>query len=101
MTLPIDVVLGTQPPTFTWRQAVMTPSGVKMVDSIGRVSVSIEVALLDLIRLAKSQKKRIEELIKQNEELREQQTEQADEDVTTFEKAPPPPRPLIPPKKGK
>lgn len=100
MKLPIDFVPGTQPPTFTWRTAVTTPNGMKMVDTVGRVSVSVEAALLDLIRLAKSQARRIEELIEQNEELREQQAE----NVTTFEKTPPPPTPPAPStpvKKGK
>jgi hypothetical protein len=51
--LPIDVVAGTDPPIFRWRQTVDTPSGRQVVDHEGSLGVVVEVAVVRIISIAK------------------------------------------------
>lgn len=63
MILPIDLVPGTNPPCFRWRQAVTAPSGeMLMVDHEGTLPQTVEVEVAALIALAKCQQQEIASL---------------------------------------
>lgn len=51
--LPIDVVLGTDPPRFQWQQTVNTMYETVTQDCEGRLPPSVECAVADLIYIAK------------------------------------------------
>lgn len=65
--LPIDVIPGTHPPRFKWKQKVSTPVGTRVVDGEGPLPPSVEQAVIDLIALAIGQSDQIEQLKKQVE----------------------------------
>lgn len=52
--LPIDVVPGTQPPRFRWRQTVSNPAGgITTVNHVDRLPVTAEQAILLTIGMAR------------------------------------------------
>ncbi len=51
--LPIDIVPGTSPPRFRWRQSVDTPIGRQVVDHEEGLPVIVEVAIVRLIGVAR------------------------------------------------
>lgn len=51
--LPIDIVPGTNPPMFRWKQAVSTPNGTSVVDHEAQLPVTVEVSVQRLIRVTK------------------------------------------------
>ena len=51
--LPIDVVPGTQPPRFRWKQVVDTPAGRVAQEQEGLLPPSIERAVERLVTVAK------------------------------------------------
>lgn len=53
MKLPIDVVRGTNPVLFRWRQLLETPIGMKCINHEGPLSPTVESAVADLIGVAK------------------------------------------------
>lgn len=53
MNLPIDIIPGTNPPKFRWRQTVSTPNGLRVVDHTGNLPPTVEGAVLLLITLAR------------------------------------------------
>lgn len=53
MDLPIDVVPGTAPPRFRWKQIVRTPSGAQRVPHEGALPPHIEGAVAALVAEAK------------------------------------------------
>ena len=52
-TLPMEIVPGTNPPVFRWRQSVGTPFGTQVVDHEGTLPPNIEVAVQRLVGIAK------------------------------------------------
>lgn len=60
LTLPIDVVPNLNPPIFRWTQYVVTLAGARRVDHQLSVVPTMEVALLELIKLAKKQHEEVE-----------------------------------------
>ena len=52
MNLSIDVVPGTDPPRFRWKQMVQTPAGPYPVDYEGVLPSSVEGAVRTLIATA-------------------------------------------------
>ena len=58
-TLPIDVVPGTDPPRFRWRQVVDSPVGVRVIEHERVMLPSVEGAVLALVELAKEQSRQI------------------------------------------
>ena len=110
MLLPIDVLPGTSPPLFKWRQVVHTPSGSHTAECEGGLPVSVEQAVVSIISIAKQQAKDLEHSKKLIEELKKinyESTEKvhkydSDDSPTTFEvKEQPKPTPVTPTKKGK
>ncbi len=71
MTLPIEAIPGTRPQQFTWQQRI----GGTAIPHKGRMMPTVEVALLELILLAKQQRKHIEELYLTVAELEKQLVE--------------------------
>lgn len=69
MELPIDVVPGSIPPRFKWKQTVDTVNGKRTVDSEGGLPPSVEQAVLDLIALAKGSIEVAKQLQREKEEL--------------------------------
>lgn len=67
MNMPIDVVPGSNPPIFRWRQTVETVSGRTTVNHEGTLAAPVESAIVALIKLAK-------QLAAENDELRKPQT---------------------------
>ena len=61
MTLPIDLIPGTRPPRFRWRQTVTTPAGDRVVNYEGVLPPAAEEAVAQLIALAKTQARRLDE----------------------------------------
>ena len=53
MNLPIDVILGTNPPKFRWRQVVSAPTGKHVVEHEGLLPPAVEGAVADLVGIAK------------------------------------------------
>lgn len=53
MKLPIDVIPGTRPVLFRWRQLLDTPIGLKCINHEGPLSPTVESAVADLIGVAK------------------------------------------------
>jgi hypothetical protein len=53
-SLPIDVIPGTKPPIFRWKQTVDTPVGRRTVEQEGRVPPSMEAAVMQVIALAEA-----------------------------------------------
>ena len=53
MNLPIDVVPGTSPPRFRWRQEDSTPVGDKVVEHEGSLPPAIEAAVARLVEVAR------------------------------------------------
>ena len=51
--LPIDVVLGTDPPIFKWKQLVDTPSGKQVVEHQQAIPATIEVAVSRMVAIVK------------------------------------------------
>ena len=54
MDLPIDVIPGTTPPRFRWKQVVETMDGRQMVDHEGTLPPSVEGAAANLIAMVKA-----------------------------------------------
>lgn len=52
--LPLDVVPGTYPPRFAWKQRVDTPSGTTLIQNEGTLPASVEEAAFELVTLAKA-----------------------------------------------
>ncbi len=69
MDLPIDVVPGTDPPRFRWKQAISTPVGDHVAHNEGPLPPPVERAVAALIALAKSLARRVEELRHANADL--------------------------------
>ncbi len=69
MSLPIDVIPGTDPPKFRWRQIVGTVMGDRVMDYESGVPPTLEPALVELIALVKRQAAEIEELRRGNREV--------------------------------
>ncbi len=70
--LPIEVVPSSRPPRFRWRQLVHGPGRSEYVEREGPVEASMEVALVEVIQLARSAAEMQQEILglrKQNEEL--------------------------------
>lgn len=76
MNLPIDMIPGTTPRRFKWRQTVTTPAGPKVVDFDGTLPTTVEESVMLLIGIAKQQAKEIETLKKRYEGLCEVMAEQ-------------------------
>lgn len=53
MDLPIDVVPGTTPPRFRWKQVVETFSERQVVDHEGSLPPSVEGAVVQVIAMVK------------------------------------------------
>lgn len=53
VNLPIDVVPGSRPPSFRWRQTVETPYGCRVVEHVGSLPPTVEEAVKLLISVAK------------------------------------------------
>lgn len=51
--LPIDVIPGSNPPRFRWRQTIDTPDGRRSVDHEAGLPPTVEVAVVRLIGIAK------------------------------------------------
>lgn len=51
--LPIEVVPGSRPPKFRWRQRVTTPGGVQWVEHEGVLPATLEDALVLLVDIAR------------------------------------------------
>lgn len=51
--LPIDVVKGSRPLTFKWRQTVSTPTGMKVIEHRGSLPASVEDSVLLTIDMVK------------------------------------------------
>lgn len=64
MNLPIDVVAGTNPPVFRWKQVVNTlaGSGTKLQACEGKLPASVEGAVANLIAYAKQLERENKEL---------------------------------------
>lgn len=62
MGLPIDLIPGTSPPRFRWRQTLTTPIGTRVVDHEGRLPLILEGAVLELIGIAKQRAKELKSL---------------------------------------
>ena len=71
MTLPIDLIPGTRPPRFRWRQTVTTPAGDRVVNYEGVLPPAAEEAVAQLIALAKTQAKRLDEALRLVAEMSE------------------------------
>lgn len=67
--LSIDVVPGTRPRHFRWKQVIETLAGERVVEHEGVLPPAVDDAVLALICLAKYQMKEIENLKKQVIEL--------------------------------
>lgn len=67
--LPIDVIPGTSPPKFRWRQKVSTFDGVRWIECDGPLPASVEDAIVVLIGLVKQQAQEIEGLKRHNDQL--------------------------------
>lgn len=53
LKLPIDVVPGSAPPKFRWRQTVDTLAGRQVIDHEATLPPTVEVAVVRLIGIAK------------------------------------------------
>lgn len=62
MKLPIELVKGSNPPRFVWRQEVSTPVGHSVVIHSETVQPILEGALVELVNIAKEQEKEIVKL---------------------------------------
>lgn len=51
--LPIEIVPGTNPPVFVWKQLVDTPAGRQVVNHRGSLPPTIELAVTRLVGVAK------------------------------------------------
>lgn len=67
MDLQIDVVPGSNPPKFRWRQVVEFQGQRRYIQHEGNLPPSVEVAVVSLINLAKQQDGEIKALRKQVE----------------------------------
>lgn len=55
MKLPIDVIPGTRPPRFRWRQTVTSPAGgTQTVEHEGMLPPALEGAIAELVAVAKT-----------------------------------------------
>lgn len=72
MKLPINMVPGSNPPLFRWRQVVDTPVGKRWIENEGMLPPSVEVAVASLIGIANRLALDNEKLRHINEELAEQ-----------------------------
>lgn len=54
MDLPIDIIPGTDPPRFEWRQIIDTPNSREVLPMEGMMPPSVEQPLVELIKLTKS-----------------------------------------------
>lgn len=61
MELPIDLTCDS-PPQFKWKQVIHTIGGVHTLEHSGRLPPPVENAVAALVRIAKEQAKKIEEL---------------------------------------
>lgn len=59
MELPIDVVPGTVPPRFKWKQGISTPAGTQVVEHESSLPPTVEGAVLSLIEFAKASSARL------------------------------------------
>jgi hypothetical protein len=62
MNLPIDMAKGATTPRFHWTQVVTTPIGDQIVEHTGVLPPTVEVAVAELIALAKRQHTEIDRL---------------------------------------
>lgn len=53
LILPIEVIPGTDPPIFRWRQLISTPVGKQVVEHIESLPATVEVAVQRLVAVAK------------------------------------------------
>ena len=53
MNLPIDVIHGSNPPRFKWRQTIDTPAGSRTIDHDGCLPPTVENAVVLLLDLTK------------------------------------------------
>ena len=53
MNLPIDVVSGTDPPIFRWKQVVDTIDGKRVVEHESSLPCTVEMAVSRLVTIAK------------------------------------------------
>lgn len=100
MNLPIDIILGSRPPRFRWKQAVSNPFGTfpTIIDHEGTLPPTVEEAVAQLIALAKTQARRLDGALTQiaeMAELRQQELERTTEAPTTSA-----PEPVSSSKKG-
>ena len=65
LILPIEVIPGTDPPIFRWRQLISTPVGKQVVEHIESLPATVEVAVQRLVAVAK-------QLMMENTALRKQ-----------------------------
>lgn len=75
MNLPIDVIPGTNPPRFRWKQTVSTPDGTKTVECEGNVPAGVEQALVAVIALAKKSAVTLDELHMEIKDLKDENEE--------------------------
>lgn len=66
MDLPIDVIPGTNPPKFRWRQNISTPIGPRVTVQEGTLPASVEQSVLALIVLVRQQNEEIKNLQRLN-----------------------------------
>lgn len=71
MNLPIDVVPGSRPLKFKWRNTMDSLVGMRSVDYEGALPANVEVAIKELVDITKR-------LITDNENLKKQVAAQAD-----------------------
>lgn len=62
MNLPIDLVPGSSPPKFRWRQTIDTLAGRTVVEHDGMLPPSVEDAVAALIKITKRLAAECEEL---------------------------------------
>lgn len=53
ITLPIDVVRGSDPPMFRWKQTISTPDGRRVVHHEGQLPCAVEVAVSRMVAIVK------------------------------------------------
>jgi hypothetical protein len=75
--LPIDVVPGTNPPRFTWKQTVNAIDGKRVIDNNGMLAAGVDFAVQRLINMHKVNVVECDRLRKENAELRGKMMEQS------------------------
>ena len=65
MTPPIEIISGTVPPRFKWKQVVDTPVGPRTMEHEGGLPPALEGAIVAIINMVK-------QLTAENAELRKQ-----------------------------